>query len=236
VIRVAMSVASAEGVTPAGLDVKTASVRVIFDAAKPTVKLIEAPRVAVPLGNEAAVTVEAKDSGSGVAKIECLLRQGDSSEMDEKDKPVEILPPNIQEQTKIVLPTKELKPGKYGVLVRVTDKVGWKTTERLGYLEIAEPPPPPKPAMPEKPGLSSIAGRAVLGSPDASITWIGLKVSIKELSRTAEAGADGKFSFPEVPQGQYTLEASGIGGNKIVKGTASVTVTEKPAKVDIPME
>lgn len=236
-IRVGMSVASAEGVTPAGVDVKTASVRVIFDAAKPTVKLIEAPRVAVPLGSDAAITVEAKDAGSGVAKIECLLRQGDSSEFDEKDKPLEVLPPNIFEQTRLTVPTKELKPGKYGILVRVTDKVGFSDTGRLGYLEIAEPPPPPKPKdMPEKPALSSIAGRAVLGSPDASITWIGLKVSIKELGRTVTAGADGNFSFPEVPQGQYTLEASGIGGNKIVKGTASVTVTGEPAKVDVPME
>jgi hypothetical protein len=235
-IRAAMSLTSAEGVAPAGRDVKTATVRVIFDAAKPTVKLIESPRVPVTQGNDATVIVEAKDSGSGVAKIECGLHEGDSAELEEKDKPAQLLPPNIQEQTRITLATKELKPGKYALLVRVTDKVGWKTAERLGYLEIAEPPPPPKPAESKMPALSSIAGRAVLGSPDANITWIGLKVRIKELGREVIAGSDGRFDFPEVPPGQYTLEAEGIGGNKIVKGTTNVTVTEKPAKVDLPME
>ncbi len=237
-IRVAMSVTSAEGVTPAGRDVKTATVRVIFDAAKPTVKLIEAPRAPVTQGNDAVVIVEAKDSGSGVAKIECGLREGDSPELEEKDKPAQVLPPNIQQQTRITLPTKELKPGKYALLVRVTDKVGWQTAERLGYLEIAEPPPPPKPEDEGKkmPAMSSISGRAVLGSPDANITWIGLTVSLKELNRTVTAGSDGRFEFSDVPPGPYTLEGKGIGGNKLVKGATNVTVTDKPAKVDLPME
>jgi hypothetical protein len=237
-VRVAMTVTSAEGVAGAGRDVKTAAVRVIFDAAKPTVKLIEAPRVPVTQGNNLNVIVEAKDTGSGVAKIECGLREGESSELDEKEKPAQVLPPNIQPQTRIVLPTKEMKPGKYALLVRVTDRVGWQTTERLGFLEIAEPPPPPKPEEEGKkmPAMSSISGRAILGSPDASITWIGLTVSIKELNRTVTAGSDGRFEFPDVPPGSYTLEGKGIGANKLVKGSTSVTVTEKPAKVDLPVE
>jgi hypothetical protein len=119
----------------------------------------------------------------------------------------------------------------------VTDRVGWQTAERLGYLEIVEPPPP-KPEDEEKkmPALSSISGRAILGSPDASITWIGLTVTLKELNRTVTAGSDGRFEFPDVPPGAYTLEAKGIGANKFVKGSTNVTVTEKPAKVDLPME
>jgi hypothetical protein len=222
--------------------VKTATVRVIFDAAKPTVRLIEAPRAPVTQGNNVAVIVEVKDPdpGSGVAKIEYGLRDGDLSDFDEKDKPDQVLPPNIQPQTKLpLLPTKELKPGKYALLARVTDRVGWQTTQRLAFVEIAEPPPPPpKPDENQKgmPAMSSISGRAVLGSPDANVTWIGLKVTLKELNRTVTAGADGRFEFPDVPPGPYTLEGKGIGGNKLVKGSTNVTVTEKPAKVDLPME
>lgn len=241
-VRVAMSVTSAEGAAGAGRDVKTATVRVIFDAAKPAVKLVEAPRVPVTQGNNVAVVVEVKDPdpGSGVAKIEYGLREGDLSDFDEKDKPDQVLPPNIQPQTKLPpLPTKELKAGKYALLVRVTDRVGWQSTERFGTVEIEEPPPPP-PKPEEKdtgmPAMSSISGRAILGSPDAIVTWIGLKVTLKELNRTVTAGADGRFEFPDVPPGSYTLEGKGIGGNKLVKGSTNVTVTEKPAKVDLPME
>ena len=238
-VRVTMKLNALEGLSPTGRDVKTASVRVIFDGARPTVKLVEAPLAPVPQGNDVVTTIEVNDPepGSGVAKVEYALRDGDLADFDEKDKPAQLLPPNIQRQLKLPpMPTKQLKPGKYVLVVRATDQVGWQTTAALATIEIAEPPPPPKPMDKEKPAaMSSISGRAIWGSPDARIDWIGLKVTLKELNRTTTGGSDGRFEFPDVPPGTYTLQATGIGANRQVEGSVTVTVTEKPAQVDLPM-
>jgi len=232
-IRVALLLAAPPEGGTTGADVKSASVRVVFDAARPTIRLIDLPRKPVVKGADAVLTVEVKDVGSGVARLEAGLDVDNSSDLEEKEKLAELLPPNIEERVKLALPTKELKVGKYRIYVRAGDKVGWKTTEPIGFLEVVEPPP--KPVEPKMPALSSISGRVEPSSADRR--WIGLVVEIEgsaDLKPTISP--QGEFTINDVPPGQYTLHAKGIWGNLSRSGSAKVTVTEKPATVTIATE
>jgi hypothetical protein len=215
---------------------RVAAVPIVLDSAKPEFGRIVVP-ARVIAGKDAEITVEAKDAGSGVAKIEVGFDADETGSF--KDKPLEFVPPGLPgvkaAAAKFLLSTKDLKPGQvYRLLLRATDRVGL-TQDRTELLAIEAPPLPAEPAAATSmPTLTTILGRVVGGSGGSSLSWAGLEVNSKELGRAAEANSDGSFTFKDVPPGKYTIHARGIWGNAWRDGEESVTVTgADPVRVEV---
>jgi hypothetical protein len=214
---------------------QTHAVRVVLDGSPPEVLSVQPPRAPVEPGTEAEIIIEAKDSGSKVKTIEYGLDLNNSETLDSNEKH-ELHAPNVDGPQKVVIPTKELTPGrKYRIIVRAIDHVDNPAREvKNQYLEIAPPKPKPS-ATEEKPpdAPSSILGQATGGGN----TWIDLKVKLEgPVSRTTAGDSSGVFSFTDLPQGVYKLSATAISGNQYLTGETTVTVTAQPARAQIPMK
>jgi hypothetical protein len=213
------------------------SVRVLLDGSEPEIVRLETPREPVPRGEEATVEFEARDSGSGVKKIEIGIDLDHSGALEEKEKLQEFLAPNTVGPRKVKIDTKPLGPGReFPVIVRATDYCGF-TKSRTAFLRVGEPLPPPSKTEEPKPEsmLSSIQGHATTGT--EGLGWPKLDVRIPELGRSAEVDKQsGRFTFDKVPQGTYKIIAEGWYGNRVVKGETQVTVKAEPAQVEVPMK
>lgn len=226
------------------------SVRVMLDAAPPEFVRFEAPREAVPQGSPATVQIEARDPGSGVAKIELGLDLDNSGVFQGKGKLAELLAPNTSGLQTITVPTTgvnvgpiiDMQPGRvYTLVARATDGVGHFADRRTTLLVGPPPAPPPTRAPAEAaqampPGPTTVSGRLVLGSGGEGLNWVAPKVWIESPNREAQVGSDGQFLFQDLPPGTYKLQAKGIAGNQYRAGSASVTVNGQPATVTIHME
>jgi hypothetical protein len=182
-------------------------------------------------GEELPVTIATEDL-SGVVKGRVGLDRNASSELDEADQPQLLSQPAGSGIWTASLPTKDLSPGRYTVLVQATDRVGLSATA-TGVVTIAAPRTD-VPAGKPPPDTGTIQGRVVLISRPVA----GIRVTLEGLNRVATSDSAGRFVFREVPAGAYTLRASGAALNRFRNGTAQVTVAggQQTIPVDVPLE
>ena len=206
------------------------AVAVVLDGAPPVLR-VELPARPVAAGDEIPVTLVAEEL-SGIAKGRVGLDRNASGELEDADQPLLLTaPPSVGPWT-TALPTKDLPPGRYTLIVQATDRVGL-SARAAGTVTVAAPRKEP-PAAGSPLDTGAIRGRVVLVSRPAA----GIRVTLEGLNRSAVSDSQGSFVFPEVPPGTYTLRASGAALNRFRRGTASVTVTggPQPAAVEVQLE
>ncbi len=205
------------------------TVRVTLDAVAPIFEIFT-PARAVPRGQSVAVAANVTDELSGVEKIEFGFDLENQDEFDKKIPPVVVRQPSSDGLWHADLPTKDLEPGQYRVLVRATDDVGYSSKQhRLVTIG------PPQQAAPAAAKTSGIKGRVVLqdGRP-----LPGIRVSLRDTALSAVTDDQGRFTFKDVPPGKYTLDAKGTGLGRELSGSKELTLpaTAEPAEVEIRLE
>ncbi len=207
-------------------------VPVLLDGGPPEVQ-VEVPGRPVAQGVDVPISVETKDL-SGVVKMEFGFDVNGSSDLEEDEQPKivqqKILPPRdsdggYTQDWNTTLPTKDLEPGRYRLMVRATDRVN---ISGKSFQEVTI-------AAPVKPSTTStILGRVVYG--DESVPRV--EVRIENTGLRAVTDQDGRFVFKDVPHGAYKLQAKGIARNRFREGSAEITLPgpKEPAVVEIPLE
>ena len=129
------------------------------------------------------------------------------------------------------LPTKDLEPGQYRVLVRATDRVGYASKQRR--LVTIGPPAAAKRRPPRKRAPSRAASR--------SKTAVRCRTSASACGkprRAAVTDSEGRFTFKDVPHGKYTIDAKGTGLGRELSGSKEIVLPApvEPAVVELRLE
>jgi len=185
----------------------------------------------VPQGEPLKITAEVEDL-SGPEKVEFGFDLDESGALEEGEKPKVVRQPGPDRSWSTSLPTKKLDPGRYDLLVRATDRVGYTHTATK-TITIA----PPSTDTTQKPpaATSTIVGRVLLGNDPCP----NVKVRLLGPNRMATTDHNGKFTFRDVPAGKYTLEVKDQAvRNRFRNGSADVVLPppSEPATVDISIE
>jgi len=206
------------------------AVSVVLDGAPPVLR-VDLPARPVMAGDAIPVTIVTEDL-SGVARGRVGLDLNASGDLEDADQPLQLAAPSSGATWTASLPTKDLQPGRYTLLVQATDRVGL-SAKASGTVTVTAPRNEP-PATETPRGGGTIQGRVVLISRPAP----GIRVTLEGLNRSATADSEGRFVFRDVPPGSYTLRASGAALNRFRRGAASVTVPSggPSATVEIPLE
>jgi len=206
------------------------TVHVVLDGAPPVVQVGITSRP-VPQGEPLKITAEVEDL-SGPEKVEFGFDLDESGALEEGEKPKVVRQPGPDRSWSTSLPTKKLDPGRYDLLVRATDRVGYTHTATK-TITIA----PPSTDTTQKPpaATSTIVGRVLLGNDPCP----NVKVRLLGPNRMATTDHNGKFTFRDVPAGKYTLEVKDQAvRNRFRNGSADVVLPppSEPATVDISIE
>ena len=154
-----------------------------------------------------------------------------SGVLEEAEKPEKLHQADAAGKWRVALSTENLRPGRYTLIAKATDAVGFtaKATKTITIGAAASVAAAPKPTT------SSIAGRVTDqdGQPLAR-----LRVSLRGTSFTAVSDSDGTFAFKDVPHGKYKLEARGTAKNREVSGTQEIVLpsTTEPARLELRIE
>lgn len=204
-----------------------AAVRVILDGAAPELR-VTVPDHPVAKGSPISVSAETQDL-SGVEKLEVGFDLDGSSDFEEKEAPKVLQQPGGAESWTTSLPTENLEPGRYRVMVRATDRVGLSRSE-FQQVSIA---PPAGQAEPADKTTSTIRGTVVLVDRPAA----GITVQLEGTGLEAVSDSAGRFVFSKVPHGSYKLRAKGIALNKFREGSAQITLpaATEPAEIVVPV-
>jgi uncharacterized protein DUF1416 len=201
-------------------------VELILDGQPPGLNRLQLrPGPNVPQGTELDVSVFASDWDlSGVAKVEVGIDTSQRGEFAEEPPPLIALPlPDGRWAAKV--PTEELKPGHYAVLVRATDRQG----NQSNYLRSPVQVIPMDESTDDS--LKLLSGRVVYGrfskSPVASVP---VRLINKEDETIAKAvsDAEGRFTL-KAPPGEYQLRAEVLLGGNRRSAQASVTIPPEDA-------
>ena len=189
------------------------------------------PGRAVPRGKDVPVSVQVTDELSGVEKIEFGFDLQNHEEFDKKIEPVVVRQPSADGAWHAALPSKDLEPGQYRVLVRATDRVG-NAGKQSRLVTIG---PPASRETPAEAKTSTIKGRVTLqdGRPLS-----GIRVSLRETALSAVTDAEGKFTLENVPHGKYTIDAKGTGLGRELSGSKEIVLPApvEPAEVEFRLE
>jgi hypothetical protein len=188
----------------------------------------------VEIGGKAEVRVRVHPDVpeiSGVDKVQAVFAENIPN--NPRDTKWEDAKPDGQGGWIVSLATEGLFPGQHAIHIRATDIVGNVTDENEPVqqtVRVIEKKPAPNPGLAPPPAVNNtVSGQVTyLKKPVSAV------VTLKTLSQapigTAEAGTDGRFSFPDVPPGAYELSATTIdlfGGRK-KSGKANITVPPPP--------
>ncbi len=187
-------------VTGQGQLTDQSAVSVVLDGAPPILR-VEVPVRPIMAGDEIPVSIVTEDL-SGVAKGRVGLDLNASGDLEDADQPLLLTAPTGGGVWTAALPTKDLQPGRYTLVVQATDRVGL-SAKATGTVTIAAPrkePPTAKPPV----DTGTIQGRVVLISRPVS----GIRVTLDGLNRSATSDSEGRFVFRDVPAGSYTLRAT----------------------------
>jgi hypothetical protein len=208
-----------------------ASVGVFLDGAPPELE-VDTPAAAVAQGEPLAVTARTTDL-SGVVKVEMGFDLDGSGSLEEKEKPKVLRQPDGQRTTwAAALPTGDLEPGRYILLVRATDRVGLiaKRDQPVTILAAVKPSATPVPVA----ATATIEGQVLLidrPCPD-------FNVQLDNGDKTATTDDNGRFVFKDVSPGKHTLHAKGAALNRFREGSAEIVTAAAadPASVVIRLE
>jgi hypothetical protein len=142
--------------------------------------------------------------------------------------------PDGPDRWKVTLPTKGMGIGSQTVLVRATDNVGNESVpsqERVTI--IAKKPKQAVPAAnqgPPKPDLANVVSGKVQYGDDAAKANVSLESVVGPQVPAVVSDTSGKFTFPKVPPGKYTLKAKTPDPihNRFRTAEMEITVEPKP--------
>lgn len=205
-------------------------VQVALDGAPPKIDVTTQPTGAIVVqGVDLRVIVRGTDL-SGIKKVEAafdILRTG------QIEKPeLGVIDP-ASGLFNVLMPTKELKPGNYILLVRATDKVDLLSTPTRIPVTVRAPAGPPPPVKPQ----NSITGTIRLnGSGQAGVT-----VELTgAAAKTAVSDASGAFAFRDLMPGAYKVSAKGAVKNRFREAKPVDVILEAapkpPASVVLELE
>jgi hypothetical protein len=203
-------------------------VSVVLDGTPPILR-VEVPVSPIMAGEEIPVTIVTEDL-SGVAKGRVGLDLNASGDLEDADQPRLLTAPASGGVWTTALPTKDLQPGRYTLVVQATDRVGLsaKATQTVTVAAPRKEIPTAKPPV----DTGIVQGRVVLISRSAS----GIRVTLDGLNRSATSDSEGRFVFRDVPAGSYTLRATGAALNRFRRGTAVVTVPSGQQTVTVEVQ
>jgi hypothetical protein len=135
-----------------------------------------------------------------------------------------VQPAGLSWPVSLQLGTANVKPGDYFVKAQVTDRVGKQTTSQLGSIRVLPPPvAPKKDAASAGPPRGTLSGVVRFGRAPA----FAIQVTLKDRGKSTETDTQGRFRFPDLDAGSYTLEARGSA--KGLERSGSRTVELKSA-------
>jgi hypothetical protein len=202
-------------------------VAVVFNAEPPHVGELAVPGKANQ-GQPVSVSFTVEDL-SGIKEVQYGFDLDQSENLEPAEKPGKLLEPDTDGQWRFSLPTKDLQPGRYVVLVIATDRVGLPSKQHASVRILA--------AKPVEVGTPPIAESILEGK----VVWTsgepipGVDVHIRGTDLKATTDDAGLFKFPaKLPNGKYTLDLSGTPKGHAVSGSQSVTLPV--SKLEIPLE
>ncbi len=189
----------------------------------------------VAKGADVPVSLELSDL-SGIDRVVFGLVKNEAATLDEKEKLAEIPSAQLAEKSELefAVPTKEAKPEllagqKYLLAVRVWDRVGHSSQE-VRPITIEKPAEKTKAVA----KTGTIEGQVCYERSGRVVDWTRLEVRLEKLGRTAKPTDNGRFVFPDVPPGDYTVEATGIAMNTAgLKGSSPITVKGGTVRVEV---
>ena len=202
---------------------------VFLDGAPPELE-VDTPAATVAQGEPPAVTVRTTDL-SGVVKVEMGFDLDGSGSLEEMEKPKVLRQPDGHRTTwTAALPTGDLEPGRYILLIRATDRVGLTAKRNQPVTILAAVKPSATPAA----ATATIEGQVLLidrPCPD-------FNVQLDGGDKTATTDDNGRFVFKDVPPGKHTLNAKGAALNRFREGSAEIVTaaSAEPASVVIRLE
>ncbi|MGO9115631.1 MAG: carboxypeptidase-like regulatory domain-containing protein [Thermoguttaceae bacterium] len=179
--------------------------RVLLDGTKPEFEVSVPDKVTKGSGIKVIATVTHKLSELSKFEFGFL---GVAENKFKDDKSMLVKNPGLSASAS--LPTKELDPGDYVVLVRAENQAGNFDFHAVKVaVEEPSPPPPPPGQNPTMSPTITIRGTAKWGDGSAAA---GAEVSIETPARSAIADDQGKFTFKDLPRASYSVKAKGTTG------------------------
>ena len=185
------------------------------------------PDRSIPRGQPVAAFATVKKEWSALREMQIGIDRDNSGVLEEGDKPIKLHQPDENGKWQARLPTGDLEPGRYTLIAKATDVLGFEAAAITKTITIERPAPPPKTAT-----MSTIDGRVVDqdGHPLARI-----RVTLQGTGLAETSDANGNFTFKDVPHGKYMLEARGIviGSERSAAQEIVLPGASEPAKVEI---
>jgi hypothetical protein len=202
---------------------------ILLQGSPPVLGELIAPSVPIPQGTpiDAYLTVEKEHSA--IKEVQFGIDRDNSGELEDADKP-EKLHQAADGKWRVSLAADDLKPGRYTLIARATDAVGF-AAKATRTITIA----PPSVAVQKAGTTSSIAGLITLqdGRP---LPRMNLKLQGTNFSAVSDDS--GQFAMKDVPHGKYKLEARGTALGRNVSGVQEVILPgpSEPARVEMIIE
>jgi hypothetical protein len=185
------------------------------------------PEKAIPRGQPIKAFVTVAKELSAIKEMQVGIDRDNSGALEEAEKPVKLHQADDNGKWQAKIPTEDLEPGRYTLMAKAADVLGFES-KSIARTIIVEPPAPPlKTAT-----MSTIVGR-VVDQDGRPLPRIRVTLQGTGLSETSDES--GAFSFKDVPHGKYKLEARGIviGSERTAVQEIVLPGATEPAKVDI---
>jgi hypothetical protein len=199
-------------------EVRRDAVNVVIDAEPPQIARPNVPRL-IEQGQPLLVYMEVVDqSGPRTVEIGLVANRDDELKKESTVTKSDFVRATSNNwPVSLQIPTRELKPEQYFVKARVTDRVGYQTTNSLSSITL-RPPPAVAPQEGAGPTRGTLSGVVRFGRSKAA----NIKVTLKELGKSTQTDVEGRFSFRDVDAGKYTVEARGSARNVERSGQRSI--------------
>lgn len=126
------------------------------------------------------------------------------------------------------LPTKDLVPGRYTVLFRVTDLVGNIDDQHEESVELLKKPEPAPAIKPVKDVSNTLTGEVKYGTEVGGKVDIWLQDENGTVLPAVKTDANGHYRMSKIKPGKYRVLAKGVVRARMRQGEASITIVPFP--------
>ncbi len=187
------------------------------------------PPEAVAVGETLAVAARVSDGGmSGVAQVEAALDTTGVGEFGEKTPAVLATKDSLGIWRAEFPISDKVPPGTHSVLLRATDRAGNATAVKRTFVRVMTAEAAAERLAQQTNRVTGIVTYDEEPVGDATIAVVDAEGAVLAEQKTS---ANGRFVFPEIRVGDYSVMAEGLARNKVRRAEAPVTVTAKPARV-----